>query len=79
MINYYDLVYLLPLIFICILLVTGAYKKDYSLTIILVALFVAGLEYNCTPRHSLFILMSGFFIILIRAIVNHEFDSWVKR
>jgi len=78
-INYYSLVYLLPLALICILLVTGAYKKDYSLTIVLISLFIAGLEYNCTPQHSLFILMGGSFAMLIRAIVNHEADSWVKR
>ena len=79
MIDFEHAFYLIPLVFLCILIVTGAYKKDYSLTVLTGALFVAALERECTPMHSFYVVVAGVFFLVIRAIINHTPDKWITK
>ncbi len=79
MIQNHDLLYLIPLVFVCILLVTKAYKKDYSLSIVIVSFSVASLIFSHNKKIAVLIYVLSILVLLLRAIANHKFDDWIKK
>ncbi len=65
---------------IFVLIATRAYKRSYSTAVYILALAISiELMLYKEYQQAVLVLILGAVINLIRAVVNHEEDSWVKR
>jgi len=81
MINIQVLMPTMSLGLLFILFITGAWRRSYTTTIYVVSLYASMQLYHlsCNKDTAFIVITAGAIISLVRAVVNHNRDTLIKR